>query len=192
LLKKNSNQHALLQKSSGTITVYRRWEPYYGDIDSVHIHVCIVSGFMLRLDVHSRGPCQPGVIFASVYFWGVTTWSRRKCLTACSEVWHDRFAGSTRRRSSGLNYVNQTSYLCACPWFCWWSSALGSDAQCSAGTTVTTTCGGAVVLPVASALPLGKLGLGVGRATVAATNLVLGAVAPLPVIVLRDRGPPAF
>jgi hypothetical protein len=100
----------------------------------------------------------------------------------------DRFTGSTRSRSSGMNYGNHTSSPCSFTGSVDGALRYGSDAQCSAGTT-TATCGGAVVLPVASALPLGRLGLGVGKLLWRRRTSCPEPMAPTPSYSAARQGP---
>jgi hypothetical protein len=59
----------------------------------------------------------------------------------------------------------------------------------SAGTTMTATCGGAVVLPVASELPLGRLGLGVGKLLWRRRTSCPEPMAPTPSYSAARQGP---
>jgi hypothetical protein len=73
------------------------------------------------------------------------------------ELAFGRITGSTRVDRAGLYCEWYTSNPCTLLWFCWWSSALGSDAQCRRGRRQRDPVVASMGHPVASAPPSGSV-----------------------------------
>jgi hypothetical protein len=91
----------------------------------------------------------------------------------------------------GEHCMNHTSYLRACPWFYWWRSALGSDAQCSAvqGRRRWRPVVAQWSFPSLQRLPLRSVRVLEWGYSGGGEPCPLSPWPPLLLIVLRDRGP---